>query len=248
MKKYNLNLKENEEMMYDCDDLMEQELVAFKKSIKDIKEKDITKFGNWTKIYKALNYDIFEGLEVKNTIKFNDYSAVVEITFRGKTEYDLINLNPESMTVACMNVKDDKVRPYVIRRLLVPQTVEEALMYAKSPLPEDGIKSVAKTIEAVKNPKAVSMNQPKEQPKKDDKKEEVKQQAETKEQPKKQQSKEQPKKVTTTPKYSGRPEVKNYPQPDYSVAVGRKERIKPEPKKSIPKCCGWQPDGSYKFY
>ena len=249
MKKYELVLKENEEMMFDCDDLMSQELVTFKKTIKDIKEKDMKKFGNWTKIYKALNYDIFEGLEVKNTIKFNDCSAVIELRFRGKTEYDLLNLNPETMTVACMNVRDDKVRPYVVRRLLVPQTVEEALMYAKSPLPEDGIKSVAKTIETIKNPKAVSMNQEQEQPKQETTQEQPKQET-VKEQPKKQVVNEQPKQQpkTSVPKYTGRPAVSNYPQPNYSAAVGRKETIKPQPKKPARPKCGWQADGSYKFY
>ena len=72
-------------MMFDCDDLMSQELVTFKKTIKDIKEKDMKKFGNWTKIYKALNYDIFEGLEVKNTIKFNEYlfeKGIIFVTFK----------------------------------------------------------------------------------------------------------------------------------------------------------------------
>ena len=146
MKKYNLNLKENEEMIVDVDDLMETELTKFKETIKDLTEEDIKLFGNWVKIYKLLNYDIIEGLTFEKVYRFNDYSAVIELTFRGNKEYDLLNLNPETMTVACMNVKNNSVRPYVVRRLLIPDTVEEALSFAKSELPQAGIESVAKTI------------------------------------------------------------------------------------------------------
>ena len=149
MKKYNLNLKENEELITDCDDLMEKELSNFKKSIKGLSDKKIKQFENWIKVYKLLNYDIIEGLEINKVYKFNDYSAVVELTFRGSKEYDLLNLNPETMTVACMNVKSNAVRPYVVRRLLVPNTVEEALSFAKSELPKEGIASVATTIKDI---------------------------------------------------------------------------------------------------
>ena len=149
MKKYNLNLKENEELIIDCDDLMENELVNFKKSIKGLSDKKIKQFENWIKVYKLLNYDIIEEIEMNKVYKFNDYSAVVELTFRGSKEYDLLNLNPETMTVACMNVKSNAVRPYVVRRLLVPNTVEEALSFAKSELPKEGIASVATTIKDI---------------------------------------------------------------------------------------------------
>ena len=151
MKKYNLNLKENEELIVDCDDLMETELAKFKETIKDLTEEEIKLFANWIKIYKLLNYDIIEGLTVNKVFRFNDCSAVVELTFRGNIEYDLLNLNPETMTVACMNVKNDAVRPYVVRRLLIPDTVEEALSFAKSMLPNEGIDSISKTINDIKN-------------------------------------------------------------------------------------------------
>lgn len=150
MKKYNLNLKENEELIVDVDDLMEKELKSFKEIIKGLKEKEITIFDNWVKVYKLLNYDIIEGLEIAKVYKFNNYAAIIQLTFRGKTEYDLLNLNPKTMTVSCMNVKENSVRSYIVRRLLIPDTVEEALSFAKSPLSQEGINSVADTIKELK--------------------------------------------------------------------------------------------------
>lgn len=149
MKKYNLNLKENEELIIDCDDLMETELAKFKETIKDLSEEDVKVFANWVKVYKLLNYDIIDGLTIEKVYKFNEYSAVIELTFRGNKEYDLLNLNPETMTVACMNVKNESVRPYVVRRLLLPDTVEDALSFAKSQLPKEGIESVGITISEI---------------------------------------------------------------------------------------------------
>ena len=149
MKKYNLNLKENEELIVDCDDLMETELANFKEAIKDLSEEDVKVFGNWVKVYKLLNYDIIDGLMIEKVYKFNEYSAVIELTFRGNKEYDLLNLNPETMTVSCMNVKNESVRPYVVRRLLLPDTVEDALSFAKSQLPREGIESVGITISEI---------------------------------------------------------------------------------------------------
>ena len=149
MKKFKLELKDNEELIVDCDDLMEQELAKFKEATKGLKLKQARMFNNWIKIYKLLNYDIIEGLVINKVYKFNEYSAVIQLTFRGKIEYDLLNLNPNTMTVACMNVKANSVRPYIVRRLLIPDTVEEALSFAKSELPEDGIKAVSKTIKEI---------------------------------------------------------------------------------------------------
>ena len=146
MKKYNLNLKENEELIVDVDDLMETELVKFVELTKDLKEEEIKLFNNWIKIYKILNYDIIDDLQINNVYKFSDYSAIIELTFRGSKEYDILNLNPEAMTVACMSVKNNSVRPYIVRRLLLPDTVEDALSFAKSELPNEAIKYVAKTI------------------------------------------------------------------------------------------------------
>lgn len=146
MKKFELVLKDNEELIVDCDDLMEQELSMFHKTIKGLTLKEVRKFENWVKVYKALNYDIIEGLAVNKVYRFNKFAAVIELTFRGHKEFDLINLNPETMTVAVMNVKETSVRPYIVRRLLIPHTVEQALQFAKSVLPEEGIKAVSETI------------------------------------------------------------------------------------------------------
>ena len=151
MKKYNLNLKENEELIVDCDDLMETELVKFVELTKDLNETEIRAFNNWIKIYKLLNYDIIDGLVINKVYKFNEYSAVIELSFRGNIEYDLLNLNPETMTVACMNVRNESVRPYIVRRLLLPTTVEEALSFAKSELPQEGINAVSKTVQELKS-------------------------------------------------------------------------------------------------
>ena len=224
MKNYKLNLKENEEMMFDVDEMMEQELVKFKDSIKGIKE--FNRFNIWTKVYKMLNYDIIDDLKVEEVYKFNDTAAVIKLSFRGKVEYDFLNLNPKSMTVGCMNVRDDKVRPYVVRRLLVPQTVEEALMYAKSPLPEEGIKTIKESLdELTKNGSKYIVK-----PKQEAKKEEVKQ---------------QPKQEEPVRVYNPR---HNAPQPNYKCAVGRVEKIIPDKPKTKTAKCGWQADGSYKFY
>ena len=146
MKKFELVLKDNEELIVDCDDLMEQELVKFHESIKGLTLKEARKFENWIKVYKLLNYDIIDGLEVDKVYRFSKFAAVIELTFRGHKEYDLLNLNPEIMSVAVMNVKEKSVRPYIVRRLLIPHTVEQALAFAKAPLPEEGVKAVSKTI------------------------------------------------------------------------------------------------------
>ena len=146
MKKFELVLKDNEELIVDCDDLMEQELSMFHATIKGLTLKEARKFENWVKVYKLLNYDIIDGLEVNKVYRFSKFAAVIELTFRGHKEYDLLNLNPETMTVAVMNVKEKSVRPYIVRRLLIPHTVEQALGFAKSVLPEEGVKAVSKTI------------------------------------------------------------------------------------------------------
>jgi hypothetical protein len=147
MKKYELNLKENEELIVDVDDTIETELVKFKRHVKKLNEKEIVIFDNWVKIYKLLNYDIIGDLTVEKVYKFNDYACAIELSFRGQTEFDMLHFNPGNMTVSCMNVKENKIRNYVVRRLLIPNTVEEALSFAKSVLPEEGIKSVKSCID-----------------------------------------------------------------------------------------------------
>ena len=239
MKKYELVLNNNEELMVDVDDLMAEELITFKNTIKGMK--DFTKFKNWTKAYRALNYDIIEGLEVKQVYKCNETAAVVKLSFRDIEEYDLVHFNPETMTVACMNVKGDKVRPYVVRRLLVPQNVDDALKYAKSTLPEEGIKTVKTTLEQIK--KNDCKPEVKQETKKEQPKPEVKQ--ETKKEQPKPEVKQETKKEQPMPVV--KQQVKKYPQPNYKAAVSRVERFREEPKPARPKC-GFQADGHYKFY
>ena len=152
MKKYMLNLKENEEMMNDFDDQMESILKDFTKAIKGLKlnEKKLQVFANWVKVYKMLNYDIIPELEVEKVYKINDIVAGVIVKFRGVREFDLLSLNPNDMTVTCLNTKDGKQRDYITRRLLIPTTVEEALMYAKRDLDEIGKKLLVTTFEQIK--------------------------------------------------------------------------------------------------
>ena len=140
----------NEELVFDMDDLMEQELANFNKVVKSINKDEIKQFKNWLKLYKTLNYDIIDSLEIKNIFRFNACAAVIELKFNNKTEYDLLYFNAEDMTVSCMNVRKNNVRNYMVRRMLIPTTVEEALMYAKSELTEKTINSISKTIDKIK--------------------------------------------------------------------------------------------------
>ena len=151
MKKYELVLKNNEELIVDCDDLMEQEIVKFVEATKDVEETDLTLFDNWVNIYKLLNYDIIENLTVDKVYKFNSNCAVIELTFRNVKEYDFLSFNSEDMTVSCMNVKDDAVRNYIVRRLLVPQTTEDALSFAKLNMVEEAMRKLQITINELKS-------------------------------------------------------------------------------------------------
>ena len=151
MKKYELVLKNNEELIIDCDDLMEQELVKFQEAVKDIEETDLTLFDNWVNVYKLLNYDIIENLTVDKVYKFNSNCAVIELTFKNVKEYDFLSFNSEDMTVSCMNVKDDAVRNYIVRRLLVPQTTEDALSFAKVNMVEEAMRKLQITINELKS-------------------------------------------------------------------------------------------------
>jgi hypothetical protein len=150
MKKYELVLKNNEELIVDCDDLMEQEMVEFAELTKVVEESDLTLFDNWVGLYKVLNYDIMEEITIDKVYKFNPNCAVIELTFRGEKEFDFLSFNPEDMTVSCMNQKGDAVRKYIVRRLLVPQTAEEALSFAKSEMSQEAIEKLAVTIEELK--------------------------------------------------------------------------------------------------
>lgn len=149
LNKNRINLYDNETLEHDIDDLMEEELKDFHKVIADIKEEDRLQFKNWLKIYKALNYDIFENLTVDKVYRFSKYSAVIELSFNGKKEYDLLAVNEDDKTVGVMNVKNGSVKKTVIRRLLIPETVEEALMYAISEMDEDAVLAIGKTMKEI---------------------------------------------------------------------------------------------------
>lgn len=144
--KNEIKLYENEVLEYDVDNLIEEELKDFHNKIKNIKEDEILQFKNWMKIYKSLNYDIFEGLTISKIYRFNKFSAVVELTFNKEKEYDLLAVNEEDKTVGVMNVKNGSVKKKVVRRLLLPETPEEALMYASSEMDADTIESIGQTI------------------------------------------------------------------------------------------------------
>ena len=110
-----MNLKINEVIEYDVDDNIEKELNNFYNKIRGIRFEEIDKFENWLNVYKILNYDIFENLVIRNIYKFNEKSAVIELKFNGKLEYDLLNFHDDDLTVTVINVKDDAVKRNVRR-------------------------------------------------------------------------------------------------------------------------------------
>ena len=149
----NIKLNENEVVKYDVDHYMGKQLSMFQEIVKGIEEDKIKQFRNWVKLFKTLNYDIIEGLEVRNIYRFSKYSAVVELEFNKKSEYDFIAFNEEEMSVTVMTVKDGQVDKHVIKRLLIPTTVEEALMFVESEIDNDIIDSLAITYKKLMNDK-----------------------------------------------------------------------------------------------
>ena len=146
-----MNLKINEVVEYDVDDNIEKELNNFYNKIRGIRFEEIGKFENWLNVYKILNYDIFKNLVIRNIYKFNEKSAVIELKFNGKLEYDLLNFHDDDLTVTVINVKDDAVKRNVIRRFLLPQDAEEALIYATSPISYKDVEAVGVTLNEIKN-------------------------------------------------------------------------------------------------
>ena len=149
----NIKLNENEVVKYDVDHYMDKQLSMFQEIVKGIEEDKIKQFRNWVKLFKTLNYDIIEGLEVRNVYRFSKYSAVVELEFNKKTEYDFIAFNEEEMSVTVMTVKGGQVDKHVTKRLLIPTTVEEALMYIESEVDNDIIDSLAITYKKLMDDK-----------------------------------------------------------------------------------------------
>ena len=146
-----MNLRINEVVEYDVDDNIEKELNNFYNKIRGIRFEEINKFENWLNVYKILNYDIFKNLVIRNIYKFNEKSAVIELKFNGKLEYDLLNFHDDDLTVTVINVKDDAVKRNVIRRFLLPQDAEEALIYATSPISYKDVEAVGVTLNEIKN-------------------------------------------------------------------------------------------------
>ena len=146
-----MNLRINEVIEYDVDDNIEKELNNFYTKIRGIRFEEINKFENWLNVYKILNYDIFKNLVIRNIYKFNEKSAVIELKFNGKIEYDLLSFNDDDLTVTVINVKDDAVKRNVIRRFLLPQDAEEALIYATSPISYKDVDAVGVTLNEIKN-------------------------------------------------------------------------------------------------
>ena len=141
----NIVVRDNEVVKYDVDHYMDKQLSTFHEIVKSIEEDKMKQFRNWVKIFKILNYDIIDNLEVKNIYRFNKYSAVVELEFNKKLEYDFIVFDENEFTVSVMNVKDGQVNKHVVRRILVPKTVDEALMYLESEIENETIDSLAIT-------------------------------------------------------------------------------------------------------
>jgi hypothetical protein len=145
-----MSLRINEVIEYDVDDNIEKELNNFYNKIRGIRFEEINKFENWLNVYKILNYDIFKNLVIRNIYKFNEKSAVIELKFNGKIEYDLLSFNDDDLTVTVINVKDDAVKRNVIRRFLLPQDAEEALIYATSPISYKDVEAVGVTLNEIK--------------------------------------------------------------------------------------------------
>ena len=141
----NIVVRDNEVVKYDVDNYMDKQLSMFQEIVKGIEKDKMTQFRNWVKVFKTLNYDIIDNLEIKNIYRFNKHSAVVELEFNKKIEYDFIVFNENDFTVTIMNVKGGQVGKHVIRRMLLPTTVDEALMYLESEIENETIDSLAIT-------------------------------------------------------------------------------------------------------
>lgn len=147
-------LRENEVMENDVDELMDNEISMFLEKVKVIPENNRTQFRNWVKIYKMLNYDIFEDLKVQKVYRFNKCAAVIQLNYKGQIEYDFLAFDENDMTVTVMGIKGDKVKKEYVRRLLIPKNSEEALMYAKAPMDEEIIMNIGKSFKDLQDNKA----------------------------------------------------------------------------------------------
>lgn len=150
MKKYMLNLKENETMMNDTDYEMEKYFKYFNNKVSHLTENDLKLFNNWVKVYKILNYDIIDNLVVQEVYKLAENVAAVVVNYNGNLEFDLLRLNYEDMSVTILSAGNGKCKDHILRRLLVPSTVEDALMFTVKDIDDKHIQIVAVTIDTLK--------------------------------------------------------------------------------------------------
>lgn len=135
----------DERVKMDYDEFIEDELRSFRKILKSIKNvRELNKFENWFKLYKALNYDIFTDLNVIKVDKINNYCAAVTLNYKNKTEHDLIRLNPQNLLCEVFRYNDGKVLNRVIRRTLIPANCNEALLYFERGVKENEAKAIIK--------------------------------------------------------------------------------------------------------
>lgn len=136
-----------EELKFDVDDLMEVELREFHTKISNVPNEEILEFKNWIYIYKSLNYDIFEGLNVIDVFKINKYVAAIELSYNGSKEIDILNYIEDDGTVLVYNIRFDSKKPVIrqntIRRILIPTEVDEALAFATRFIDSDDVKYIS---------------------------------------------------------------------------------------------------------
>lgn len=142
----------DEEIKMDYDEFIEDELKSFRKILKPLKSvRELNKFENWFKLYKALNYDIFNEIKIEKVDKINNYCAAITLNYKGKVEHDLIRLNPQNLLCEVYRYNDNKVLNRVIRRALIPANSSEALMYFERKVKENEAKVIIKIFDELKS-------------------------------------------------------------------------------------------------
>lgn len=142
----------DEEVKMDYDEFIEDELSSFRKLLKPFKSvRELNKFENWFKLYKVLNYDIFNEINIEKVDKINNYCAAVTLRYKNKIEHDLIRLNPQNLLCEVYRYNDNKVLDRVIRRALIPANCNEALIYFERKVKENERKAIIKIFNELKS-------------------------------------------------------------------------------------------------
>lgn len=142
----------DEEVKMDYDEFIEDELSSFRKLLKPFKSvRELNKFENWFKLYKVLNYDIFNEINIEKVDKINNYCAAVTLRYKNKIEHDLIRLNPQNLLCEVYRYNDNKVLDRVIRRALIPANCNEALIYFERKVKENERKAITKIFNELKS-------------------------------------------------------------------------------------------------